>query len=46
LQRGISLAPSAYEVVFTSLAHTDAEVIRTIDAAGEAAEVVANSMGR
>ena len=46
LQRGISLAPSAYEVIFTSLAHTDAEVARTVDAASEAAEVVAASMGR
>lgn len=46
LQRGISLAPSAYEVVFTSYAHNDAEITRTIDAAGEAAEAVVATLGR
>ena len=40
LERGISLAPSSYEVVFTSLAHSDAEVNRTIESAGEAAAAV------
>jgi glutamate-1-semialdehyde 2,1-aminomutase len=37
LDRGIALAPSAYEVLFPSLAHTDADIERTIDAAGDAA---------
>ena len=41
LNRGVSLAPSAYEAVFTSMAHTESEIERTIEAAGEAAEVVA-----
>ena len=37
LDRGIALAPSAYEVLFPSLAHTDADIDRTITAAAEAA---------
>jgi glutamate-1-semialdehyde 2,1-aminomutase len=37
LDRGIALAPSAYEVLFPSLAHTDADIERTIEAAGDAA---------
>lgn len=43
LDRGISLAPSAYEAIFMSMAHTDAEIARTIDAASEAAKVLASS---
>jgi len=39
--RGVALAPSPYEVAFTSLAHTDADVDRTIEAAGQAAAAVA-----
>jgi len=35
LERGIYLAPSQYEAGFTSLAHTDADVERTIAAAKE-----------
>ncbi|MEL7157945.1 MAG: glutamate-1-semialdehyde 2,1-aminomutase [Actinomycetota bacterium] len=42
LQRGIALAPGHYEALFPSLAHTDADIDRTIEAAGEAAaELVA-----
>ena len=41
LGRGVSLAPSAFEAIFTSMAHTESEIARTIEAAGEAAEVVA-----
>jgi glutamate-1-semialdehyde 2,1-aminomutase len=42
LSRGIYLAPSQYEAGFMSLAHTDAEITRTIEAAREAfAEAVA-----
>ena len=44
LESGISLAPSPYEAIFTSLAHSDAEVERTIEAAGKAAQVLARSM--
>ncbi|MHB8646630.1 MAG: aminotransferase class III-fold pyridoxal phosphate-dependent enzyme, partial [Thermomicrobiales bacterium] len=36
LKRGIYLAPSQYEAGFLSLAHTDADTTRTIDAAREA----------
>ena len=37
LDRGVALAPGAYEVLFPSLAHTDADIERTVEAAGEAA---------
>ena len=43
LTRGIALAPSAYEVAFCSMAHGDAELERTVEAAGEAAAEVAAS---
>ncbi len=33
LERGIYLAPSAYEAMFVSLAHTDSDIARTLDAA-------------
>ena len=36
LTRGVYLAPSQYEAGFLSLAHTDAEITRTIEAAREA----------
>jgi glutamate-1-semialdehyde 2,1-aminomutase len=45
LDQGISLAPSAYEAIFTSLSHTDSDLNRTIEAAGKAAEVVARIPG-
>jgi glutamate-1-semialdehyde 2,1-aminomutase len=38
LSRGVALAPGGYEVLFCSLAHTDDDVDRTIDAARAAAE--------
>jgi glutamate-1-semialdehyde 2,1-aminomutase len=42
LARGVALAPSGYEVGFCSMAHSDADIERTVEAAGEAArEVVA-----
>jgi glutamate-1-semialdehyde 2,1-aminomutase len=41
LARGVALAPSAYEVGFCSMAHTDADVERTVEAAAEAALEVA-----
>lgn len=37
LDQGIALAPGPYEAIFPSLSHTDADVQRTIDAAGVAA---------
>jgi glutamate-1-semialdehyde 2,1-aminomutase len=45
LDQGISLAPSAYEAIFTSLSHTDSDLNRTIEAAGKAAEAVARAHG-
>ena len=35
LDRGVYFAPSGYETLFPSLAHTDADIDRTIDAAAE-----------
>ena len=37
LDRGVYLAPSAYETMFPSLAHTDADIARTIESAAEVA---------
>jgi glutamate-1-semialdehyde 2,1-aminomutase len=37
LDQGIALAPGPYEAIFPSLSHTDADVQRTIEAAGVAA---------
>jgi glutamate-1-semialdehyde 2,1-aminomutase len=36
LDRGVYLAPSGYETMFVSLAHTDADLARTVDAAADA----------
>lgn len=36
LDRGVALAPGAYEILFPSLAHTDADFERTVEAFGEA----------
>lgn len=42
LRRGVALAPGSFEAVFTSAAHGEEEITRTIDVAGEAmAEVAA-----
>ena len=35
LDRGVYFAPSGYETMFPSLAHTDADIDRTIDAVAE-----------
>jgi glutamate-1-semialdehyde 2,1-aminomutase len=40
LDRGVYLAPSGYEVVFTSLALDEDDVDRVVEAAGEASRVV------
>ena len=42
LERGVAVAPGAYEVMFPSLAHTDADLEAVVEAAGEvAAKLVA-----
>jgi glutamate-1-semialdehyde 2,1-aminomutase len=43
LAQGVALAPGAYEILFTSLAHSDEDLERTIACAGEAALVAASS---
>jgi glutamate-1-semialdehyde 2,1-aminomutase len=43
LQNGVLLAPSQYEAMFVSLAHTDKVIEQTIDAAERAFEAVARS---
>ena len=45
LARGVALAPSPYEIAFVSLAHTDEDVARTLEAAAEAAREVAGRVG-
>ena len=41
LDRGVYFAPSGYETLFPSLAHTDADIEKTIEAAAEAAASMA-----
>jgi glutamate-1-semialdehyde 2,1-aminomutase len=41
LARGVALAPGAYEILFTSMAHRDADLARAAEVAGEAAAAVA-----
>ncbi|MGZ4688781.1 MAG: glutamate-1-semialdehyde 2,1-aminomutase [Acidimicrobiia bacterium] len=43
LDRGVFLAPSGYEVMFVSLAHSDADLDRTVELATEAAQEVSRS---
>ncbi len=43
LDRGIFLAPSQFEATFVSAAHSEADIVRAIDAAGQALAIVANS---
>jgi glutamate-1-semialdehyde 2,1-aminomutase len=45
LRRGVALAPGPYEALFPSLAHTDADIERTVDLAAEAASEVAGEVG-
>lgn len=40
LHRGVYLAPSAYEAMFISLAHTKEDLARTVEAAGESFRAV------
>ena len=42
LDRGIFLAPSQFEAAFVSAAHSEADIERTISAAGEALRSIAN----
>jgi glutamate-1-semialdehyde 2,1-aminomutase len=44
LARGVALAPSPYEVAFVSLAHSEADIDFTIEAAADAAREVAAAM--
>ena len=41
LRRGVYLAPSGYETMFVSLAHTDGELERAVQLAGDAAAEIA-----
>ena len=41
LEQGIYIAPSQFETLFMSGAHTDEEIDRTIEAAGKALQQVA-----
>jgi glutamate-1-semialdehyde 2,1-aminomutase len=43
LDRGVAIAPGAYEVLFPSLAHTQADIERTVAAAAEAAATAVRS---
>jgi len=40
LERGVALAPGAYEILFVSLAHTHDDLERTLSIAGDAAKAV------
>jgi glutamate-1-semialdehyde 2,1-aminomutase len=43
LERGVALAPGAYEILFVSLAHSVDDLATTVQKAAEAAEVAAKS---
>jgi glutamate-1-semialdehyde 2,1-aminomutase len=40
LNRGVALAPGAYEILFTSMSHTDEDLERTVSIAADAAKEV------
>jgi glutamate-1-semialdehyde 2,1-aminomutase len=40
LDRGVALAPGAYEILFTSMSHTDDDLERTVSIAADAAKEV------
>ena len=44
LRRGVAMAPGAYEILFLSMAHTDAMLEEIVELAGEAATEVAASL--
>jgi glutamate-1-semialdehyde 2,1-aminomutase len=43
LERGVALAPGAYEILFVSLAHSAEDLSTTVRCAADAAEVAARS---
>ena len=43
LERGVALAPGAYEILFVSLAHSDDDLALVLDAAAHAASVALRS---
>ncbi len=43
LDEGIALAPGAYEILFVSMAHSDEDLARTVEAAAVAARVAAGT---
>jgi len=43
LERGIYLPPSQFEAMFVSLAHSEADIDRTVEAVRESLTLVANS---
>lgn len=43
LDRGVALAPGAYEILFVSFAHSDDDLATTVQKAAESAEVAARS---
>ena len=43
LDRGVALAPGAYEILFVSMAHSDDDLAQAIESAAQAAEVAAAS---
>jgi glutamate-1-semialdehyde 2,1-aminomutase len=45
LDRGVYLAPSAFEAMFPSLAHTDDDIARTVELAAEVAAALDDSAG-
>ncbi len=45
-RRGVAFAPGAYEAIFVSLAHSDAEISATVQAASETAEEMAAGGGQ
>jgi glutamate-1-semialdehyde 2,1-aminomutase len=46
LERGVHIAPGAYEIMFPSLAHSEDDIQRTVDAAGEAAAAAVKAGAR
>ena len=40
LERGVYLAPSQYEAGFTSLAHSDADIDRTLEIVNEVMKIL------
>ena len=44
LRQGIAMAPGAYEALFPSFSHTEADIDRTVEAAGIAATAVAKTL--